>query len=321
MPPLTPARSLFALGAVAVLTLAGCSSSDSATAESSTSAPATTAATLADQAADGERVENRSRHIELEGANNVRDMGGYETKDGRTVVWGKVFRADDLSGLTPEDERVFEELDVQTIVDFRGADEVEKDGSAPVPDTIEVVNIPVLDESTQALAEALTGVMRGGDPAVVEEMLGGGQAQQIKDESFVAQIDQPEAMAGYGQTLELIAEAPGALSYHCTAGKDRTGMMSAVLLGVLGVPDEVIIEDFVLSNEYLADHYSKTYAFLEEQGVDVELIRPLTEQSASNIQPVLDVVNNEYGGWDAFATEALGVSPQTLDALRSSLLE
>lgn len=305
-----------------MLALAGCSTSESATPEPATSASATTAtADSAGGTADGARVENRSRHIELEGADNVRDMGGYATEDGRTVVWGEVFRADDLSGLTPGDVEVFEELGVETIVDFRGADEVEKDGSAPVPDTIEVINIPVLDESTQALAEALTGVMRGGDPAVVEEMLGGGEAQRIKDESFVAQIDQPEAMAGYGQTLELIAENPGGLSYHCTAGKDRTGMMSAVLLGVLGVPDEVIIEDFVQSNDYLADHYAQTYALLEEQGVDVELIRPLTEQSASNIQPVLDVVHGEYGGWDAFATDALGVDPQTLDSLRGSLLE
>lgn len=267
-----------------------------------------------------EATGDSARQIVLEGAINVRELGGYATQDGRSVAWGKAFRAGDLSGLTPADVEKLQAAGIATVVDFRGADEIAKDGSAPVPETIELVNIPVLDETTQALAEALTGVLRGGDPAVVEEMLGDGESQRIKDESFVAQLDQPATMAAYARTLELIAERPGALVFHCTAGKDRTGMMSAILLGLLGVPDHTIVDDFVLSNEYLAEHYAGTYAFLESKGVDVELIRPLTEQSPSNIQPVLDAVHNQYGGWDAFATDVMGLDADTLDALRVKLL-
>lgn len=318
MTPSSLLPPLSAVGVAVALVLAGCSSSDTADA---TDSGASATAPAADSGASDDGTTEHTRHVELEGANNVRDLGGYATEDGRTVAWGEVYRADDLSGLTPADVETLEAAGLETIVDFRGDDEIEEDGSAPVPDSIDVVHLPVLDETTQTLAEALVGVMRGGDPAVVEEMLGDGEAQRIKDESFVAQLDQPEAMAGYGQTLELIADTPGALSYHCTAGKDRTGMMSALLLGILGVSDEVIIEDFELSNEYLEDHYAQTYAFLEEQGVDVELIRPLTEQHASNIQPVLDAVQDEYGGWDAFAIEAMGVDQETLDELREKLLD
>lgn len=307
------------IGIAAALVLSGCSSPGSDTADATDAGISATAADSGDSADKG--TTEHTRHVQLEGASNVRDLGGYATEDGRTVAWGKVYRADDLSGLTPADVEKLETAGLETIVDFRGEDEIEEDGSAPVPESIDVVHLPVLDETTQTLAEALTGVMRGGDPAVVEEMLGDGEAQRIKDQSFVAQLDQPEAMAGYGQTLELIADNPGALSYHCTAGKDRTGMMSALLLGILGVSDEVIIEDFELSNEYLADHYAQTYALLEEQGVDVELIRPLTEQHASNIQPVLDAVHDEYGGWYAFATEGMGVDQETLDELREKLLD
>lgn len=272
------------------------------------------------QGTDGAGVIAATRQFVLDGTENVRDLGGYATDDGRSVAWGKVFRADDLSELTPAAVEKMETADVQTVVDFRGVDEIGEDGVAPVSDGIEVINLPVLDETTQALAEALTGVMQGADPAVVDEMLGGGESQRIKDESFVAQLEQPETMAGYGETLRLIADSPGAVMYHCTAGKDRTGMMSALLLGLLGVPDETIVEDFVLSNEYLSDHYSQTYAFLESQGVDVELIRPLTEQSASNIQPVLDAVQNQYGGWDSFATDVLNLDSATIDRLRDSVL-
>ena len=272
------------------------------------------------QNADGSGTVAATRHVALEGTNNVRDMGGYTTEDGRTVRWGKAFRADDLSDLTPEAADKLEAADMRTVVDFRGADEVAADGSAPVSPGTEVVHVPVLDEATQTLAEALTEVMRGGDPAVVEEMLGGGESQRIKDESFVAQLEQPEAMSGYAETLQVLADSPGAVMYHCTAGKDRTGMMSAFLLGILGVPDETIVEDFVLSNQYLEDHYAQTYALLDSRGVDVDLIRPLTEQSASNIQPVLDAVNDEHGGWDAFATDVLGLDPDTVDELRDSFL-
>lgn len=272
------------------------------------------------QNADGAGLVAATRQFPLEGTNNVRDLGGYFTEDGHSVRWGKAFRGDDLSGLTPDAVASLDTAGVRTIIDFRGPDEIAADGSAPVSASTETVNIPVLDPATQTLAEALTGVLRGGDPAVVEEMLGNGESQRIKDESFVSQLQQPEAMAGYSQALQLIAESPDAVVFHCTAGKDRTGMMSAFLLGILGVPDETIIEDFVLSNQYLEGHYAKTYAFLDGAGVDVDLIRPLTEQSASNIQPVLDEVHNEYGGWDAFALEVLGLDSATVEQLRSSLL-
>ena len=309
--------TLAALGAAAAVTLTGCSSADTSGTQSFQSSPSATSSTVTAPIAPAAT----SRQIALEGASNVRDLGGIRTETGQTVVANKVFRADDLSALTPADVEVLEAAGVTTIIDFRGADEVADDGSAPVPDSIEVIHIPVLDDTTQALAEALTGVMRGGDPAAVEEMLGGGEAFRIKNESFAQQLKNEETMAGYGQTLELIADAPGAVVYHCTAGKDRTGMMTAILLGILGVPDETIIADFVQSNEYLADHYSETYAFLESKGVDVDLIRPLTEQEAANLQPVLDAVQNEYGGWDSFANDVLGVDNNTLEALRAKLLD
>lgn len=312
-------RSLSALGVTAALVLTSVGVAGAGEVPSSAIPASGSVEAALGSLGSSAPVDERSREIVLEGAINVRELGGYVTEDGRPVAWGKVFRGGDLSALTPADVEKLQTADLATIVDFRGGDEIAKDGSAPVPETIDLINIPVLDETTQALAEALTGVLQGGDPAVVEEMLGGGKSQQIKDESFVSQLDQPETMAGYARTLELIAERPGALVFHCTAGKDRTGMMSAILLGILGVPDRTIIEDFVLSNEHLEEHYAKTYAFLESKGVDVELIRPLTEQSPSNIQPVLDAVHDQHGGWDAFAADVMGLDAATLDAVRAKL--
>ncbi len=297
-------------GVITALTLTACGS---AVTETTGASPTSATESVAEPAAS-------TRHFALEGAHNVRDIGGYSTADGKTVAWGRVFRADSLDSLTPDDQRAVADANVGTVVDFRGADEIAKSGVDQVPESIDVVNIPLLDESTQALSEAIQTAMTTGDPAVMQEMLGDGKAERIGDEGFVVQLDQPETMAGYADTMRLIADSDGALVYHCTAGKDRTGMMTALLLGLLGVPDDTIVDDFVLSNEFNREHNEETYAFLASKGVDIDLIRPLTEQSASKIQPVLDAVNNEYGGWDGFATTVLGLDGDTVTKLRDTLL-
>lgn len=261
-----------------------------------------------------------TRQFALDGAHNTRDIGGYTTSDGRTLAWGQVFRADSLSELTSDDIAALGAAEVDTVVDFRGKDEIADGGEDQLPAGTSLVNVPVLDESTQALSTALSSALSTGDSAVIEETLGNGEADRIADEGFVSQLAKPGTMAGYGRTLREIAESDGALIYHCTAGKDRTGMMTALLLGILGVPEETIVDDFVLSNEFNREHNDQTYEFLEGKGVDVDLLRPLMEQSASNIQPVLDAITDEYDGWDEFAHEALDLDSETVQKLRDKLL-
>ncbi|WP_305092398.1 tyrosine-protein phosphatase [Prescottella sp. R16] len=261
-----------------------------------------------------------TRQFTLQGAHNVRDLGGYATTDGRSTVWGRVFRAGSLSALTADDVRALEGAGVGTVVDFRGADEIAKAGPDMLPAGVARVDIPLLDESTQLLSEAIQSAMATGNGTAMEKMLGNGRAQRIGYESFVDQLGKPETMAGYAETLRLIANSDDALVFHCTAGKDRTGMMAALLLGLLGVPDETIVDDFVLSNEYNRERNDKTYAFLSGKGVDVELVRPLTEQSPGKIRPVLEAVHDRYGGWDEFAATVLGLDPATPARLRDTLL-
>lgn len=261
-----------------------------------------------------------TRQFVLQGAQNARDIGGYTTTDGRAVAWGKVFRSDGLSKLTADDVRALATASVHTVVDYRGAGEIARDGPGKLPSTTELVHIPVLDDNTQALATALVAALQNGDPVVLQELLGDGKATRMGDEGFIKQLQQPETMAGYGKTMQLIADRKGALLYHCTSGKDRTGMMTALLLGVLGVPVQTIVDDFVLSNTFNHEHNEQIYAYLRSKGIDAELIRPLMEQRASEIQPVLDAVEKNYGGWDAFAEKVLKLSPDTITKLRNRLL-
>lgn len=261
-----------------------------------------------------------TRQFVLQGAHNVRDMGGFVATDGRVTAWGKVFRGDNLGKLTARDDQALAAADVATVVSYLGANEIARDGADKLPRGTRAVSLPILDPVTQALADSLGSALRSGDRAALDAMLGGGRATRIGDEGFITQLDKPQTMAAYGETLRLIADNHGALLYHCTAGKDRTGMMSAILLGILGVPDDAIVADFLASNDYNHEHNAKVYAHLASRGIDTSLIRPLLEQRASEIEPVLAAVHHRYGGWDAFAHDVLQVDAATLAKLRSGLL-
>lgn len=275
---------------------------------------------------DGNTTVSATRHIALEGANNVRDLGGYRTEDGRTVKWGTAFRAANLSELTDIDRAKLETANISTVVDFRLDEEIESDGADQVSDSIPVQHLPILfplmDTNGEFLFTALSEGIASGDGDVVEELLGGGRAQEISEKAFVRNLDDEAALASYAETLKMIAgtDEGSAVLYHCTQGKDRTGMMSAILLGLLGVPDDVIIEDFVLSNEYNKEYNEQTYSALKQSGVDADLIQPLLEQRESQIRPVLDKVHDEYGGWDNFGREVLGLNVETIEELRDKLL-
>lgn len=261
-----------------------------------------------------------TRQFVLQGAHNVRDMGGFVTADGQVTAWGEVFRGDQLGKLTPDDEHALATADVTTVVSYLGANEIARDGADKLPPGTRAVSLPILDPVTQALADSLGSALRSGDRVALDAMLGGGKATRIGDEGFITQLDTPKTMAAYGETLRLIADNHGALLYHCTAGKDRTGMMSAMLLGVLGVPDDAIVADFLASNDYNREHNARVYAYLASKGIDVNLIRPLMEQRVSEIEPVLAAIHHRYGGWGAFARDVLKVDAATLAKLRRELL-
>ena len=269
---------------------------------------------------DGTSTIASTRHVTLQGAANVRDVGGYETADGRSVKWGLVFRGDRLSDLTADDQQTIENAGIRTVVDFRGDSEIAKDGADKVPANVKVVNTAVLDAGTQALATAITSALKSGDPAIVEQVLGGGEAVRISDTGAVDQLSKPDGMTGYSQALRTIADSESAVAYLCTAGKDRTGLMTALLLGILGVPDKTIVDDFVLSNTYNKAKNEQTYTFLSSKGIDVDLLKPLMEQRPSQIQPVLDKIRDQFGGWEKFSQDVLKLDADTIAKLRSKLL-
>ena len=170
-----------------------------------------------------------SRQIVLEGCLNFRDLGGLPTADGRRVREGRLFRSDALHKLTATDVVVLRDrLAISTVLDLRSTFELEAEGHGPLAaEQIAMHHVPLFD-----------GDLRGAKASA--------SALTLADRYLILAEMAREPIA---RVVALIADAPGPALFHCAAGKDRTGVISAVLLGLLGVADEVIVADYVTSRE------------------------------------------------------------------------
>lgn len=266
-------------------------------------------------------TEDHSRELGLDSTTNTRDLGGYRTSDGHTVRWGLLFRSDAVTAPTARDDAILRTLRLRNSVDFRSDDEISSAGANQFAPSVRMHHVPLLDEGTQALSEAIQAVLRGDDPSIAEELLGDGKAEAIAAQGVINTVRSPEALEGFGETLRLLSRAEKApMIFNCTAGKDRTGIFAALVLRLLRVPEATVLADYELSNEYRAAHNASTYARLAEAGVDEALLRPLLEQDGANLDGMFRTIEEDYGSFDRFLVEGLELDRRTIEKLRDKLL-
>ncbi|HXX91574.1 MAG TPA: tyrosine-protein phosphatase [Acidimicrobiales bacterium] len=243
-----------------------------------------------------------TRHIELSGCCNFRDLGGYPAADGRSTAWRRVFRADGLTNLTEDDLAVLEDIGIRTVVDLRTDTETENRGRFPAHlDHIAYHHLP--------LTETLPG----------EE-----QAPEWGDAGFVAERYKGMLVDGATSvvaTVRLLAdEACLPAVFHCSVGKDRTGVLAAVVLGFLGVPEPVIVEDYALSAAAMVRVLERLEAEFPDAREVIDRYRPvILSVEPAAMRGLLDAVRSEHGSFDGLAA-ALGVGAE-VEALRGALLE
>ena len=195
-----------------------------------------------------------SRLVALDGAVNVRDIGGYRSVHGLEVMRGRLFRGDSLSQLTPADTARLDQLGLRTVIDFRTPGEVLLGGPDRLPERIECAHLPVSGGDLESVYELIAS----GDHERQRAELGDGQAASFMarmNRAFVTDTRQREA---FGAALRLVC-APGQLPllYHCTSSKDRSGWMTAIVLTAVGVPRELVLRDYLLSNDLHRTGYAK----------------------------------------------------------------
>lgn len=234
------------------------------------------------------------RRIELDGLFNLRDLGGYPVAAGGTVRWRTLLRSDALHRLQPEGQAVLAGLDLRTVVDLRTPMEAEIAPSALDGLMARVTHISLLSGELQSLPLELDAIYR----FMVDEC--------------------GDAIAAAVAVLAAENSCPALV--HCSAGKDRTGIVVAVVLAVLGVPDEVIAADYALSASYLDAERTPAIGHLQAStGLGDELTGPLLSSPPALILDVLARVRAAGGSVDGYLL-GHGLTQADLSRLRSALV-
>ena len=249
------------------------------------------------------------RLVPLEGTLNFRDLGGYATTAGSRVRWGQLFRSDGLQGLTDPDHELLTAMGIRTVCDLRWDRERDAQPSRLPADGVTVHHFSV-------------GRDPQGDDMI--ERIFAGEVDEVTVEwmadIYLQMLD--EGASAFVALLTHLAE-PDALPavFHCAAGKDRTGLSAALLLRLLDVPEDVVLDDYELSNTYRAqrriDELRPRFA---EAGLDIERFRDYLSAPRPVLARALDHIERDHGGVEPYLLAA-GMAATVPAQLRQRLLD
>jgi protein-tyrosine phosphatase len=255
----------------------------------------------------GEIDPQAFRRLDLEGPVNFRDLGGYETVDGRTVRQRHLFRSDALFRLTESDAAQVQALGVTTLIDFRTPDELEEHGFGGMDHLdAEHLHLPTIDTTRRVLD-------------LTEEADEIARALVTAADAYMMMLDR--GSNAYASALRVVADSEAPVVFFCAAGKDRTGVFAAIVLGLLGVSDEDIVTDYALTHEVIERiHILRGEVANERASEYAHLIgEDLRNAYPASMQATIDRLRERYGGWEGYASE-IGVGADVLDQLRGRLL-
>lgn len=248
-------------------------------------------------------TDDTARHIALSGAYNIRDLGGYRTSAGGLTRARRVLRADSPHRLTDADIDTLLKTGLATVIDLRAPHEV---AGAPTRlaglAEVETLHIPLFDalapETVHSHAE-----MPGDDPLL----------------PFYAST-LAHRQSALREVLQAIAEAqPGAVMFHCTAGKDRTGLVSALTLGAAGVTEAEIVADYARSKALIADLVAEFLELARRNGTDLDAYKRVLACRPETMRSVLAHLQGRYGSVPDYLAE-IGLSPAQRRRLAARLL-
>jgi protein-tyrosine phosphatase len=265
---------------------------------------------------DGGRYDQKcfvaaQREVAIEGAANFRDVGGYPTRDGHFIRWGQFYRSANLGGITQKGLQQLAGLQVRTVYDLRYDEEAASEPDR-LPPGVSYCRIPIYQKT--------------GEPGGLATVL-----FRYKLEShwlnFYERTLVDESGEAYGKLFrDLAYDAQYPVVLHCSSGKDRAGVFTALLLSTLGVPDETIVSDYSLSNKYykqVLDYAKKRmeqHKFLKALNIQAEDLYPFYVADPKVIIATMAYINRRYGSCGAYLHDKAGVDDLMAQALRRKLL-
>ncbi|WP_216643275.1 tyrosine-protein phosphatase [Sulfitobacter sp. THAF37] len=244
-----------------------------------------------------------TRHLPVRGAYNIRDLGGYTTASGGTIPWRRFLRADSLHRIDPSEITRLHDEGLRMVIDLRTEGEVTTAPNpfAAFPD-VHFANMPLFDDLSPA---AMSN-------AVVED------AHPLQTFYLTALETRADAI---GEILSAMAEVQqGAVLFNCTAGKDRTGIIAALLLGIADVHRDQIIADYTMTADFIPDLVAEFLDLSRARGGDVESYARLLESPAPAIAATLDHIDAHYGSVTGYLRH-IGLPPSDLRRLFERLTE
>jgi len=278
----------------------------------------TIASNVTSTTAQAATEETPGQSLGIASVPNLRDLGGYKTSDGATVASGLVYRANQFSGISPDDMEKIAGLEIKNAYDLRTAEEREKRPDELPPGVNHVV-VDVLADSPQAGPAQLEKLME--DPKTANAELGGGKVEALFQESYREFVSLPSAQREFGKMfLDLGDKEQLPAVFHCTTGKDRTGWVAAALLTLLGVPKDVVVEDYLKSNDYIIPAYRKVIDEFVAAGGEEEIPLAILGVKKEYLDAAFDEMETKYGTMENYFSEGLGIDAAKQEALRDLYL-
>jgi protein-tyrosine phosphatase len=250
---------------------------------------------------------------------NLRDLGGYKTKNGATVKKGLVYRSNQLSGISHDDMKLLSTLRLKETLDLRTWAE-RSARPDELPSGTRFVWLDVLADSPQAGPAQLEKLMQ--EPNTANAELGGGKVEALFEASYREFVSLPSAKREFRNFFLILgnrSELP--VLFHCTTGKDRTGWAAAALLTLLGLPTEKVYEDYLRSNDYIIPAYQKVIDGFFKAGGDPSIAQAVLGVKRGYLDAAFDEVQKKYGSIENYFSEGLGIDAAQQKAIRAIYLD
>ncbi len=267
------------------------------------------------------RVECGELRVELKSVTNARELGGYKTVDGRTVKSGVLLRAGRLDNISDEDKNILEsKYYVSDIIDFRMNMEIVK---INVPDGAEYHHVNIIDDSELGEQADKGGLFEMSTEEFLQFIETAENLGIFGENMYITFLESAVGQNGYQKFLEILIKAKGAVLWHCTSGKDRTGLGAMLILSALGVDEETIIKDYLLTNEYNAERIAKTRKYFlqktNDETVAEKAVLLMDGVSEIPMKKALAHLKEKYGSVMGYI-KFLGISDKEIEILKEKYL-
>jgi len=249
------------------------------------------------------------------GIANFRDLGGYPTLDGRVTRWHRLYRSGHLARATRADLKKISQLGIHTLVDFRSDQEREREPDhLPADNQIRTLSFPIQENGKPPFSDEVR--------QMIEERRINGQDPSLKMQEMYVQLA-TKYTDNYRNYFQALLEAAGKpVLWHCSAGKDRAGFASAVLLKILGVSDQIIMEDYLLSQDYVAPRRGQLMSIRLLKGeIAYRYVNRMNDVDQVWLRTAFQTINEEWGNFLNYVRKGLKLYPSDIEYLKVIFLD